>query len=98
MPCLQPPASRPLILSRANRPRSKAFSPPRPPRASWPSAEIVAEILASGDPRLDTTSAIAGAICAAISRPAGVQTEFSAPPTVNDVAIRGERLPDGGGT
>jgi len=65
-----------------------------------PAAETVADILASGDTRLTTASAVARAICAAlaIEAPAGVATLFSAPPMVADVVIRGERLPGGGGT
>lgn len=65
-----------------------------------PAAETVAEILASGDPRLTTASAVARAICAALApqAPAGVATLFSAPPTVDGVVISGERLPGGGGT
>ncbi|MCO6386339.1 hypothetical protein [Aliihoeflea sp. 40Bstr573] len=65
-----------------------------------PAAETVAEILASGDTRLTTASAVARAICAVVAdqAPAGVATLFSAPPTVNGVVIRGERLPGGGGT
>lgn len=57
-----------------------------------PTAETVADILVTGDPRLDTASAVARAICAALApqAPAGVATLFSAPPTVNGVAIRGK--------
>lgn len=65
-----------------------------------PVAETVAEIFALDDPRLDTASAVARAICAALApqAPAGVATLFSAPPTVDGVVIRGECLPGGGGT
>lgn len=64
-----------------------------------PAAETVAEISALDDPRLDTASAVARAICAALApqAPAGVATLFSAP-TVEGVVIRGEHLPGGGGT
>lgn len=56
-----------------------------------PTAETVADIIASGDPRLTTASAIARAICAALApaAPAGIATLFKAPPTVNGVVIRG---------
>lgn len=65
-----------------------------------PAAETVADILALDDPRHDTASAVARAICTALApqAPAGVATLFSAPPTVDGVVIRGERLPGEGGT
>lgn len=57
-----------------------------------PTAETVADIVATGDPRLTTASAIARAICAALApaAPTGIATLFKAPPTVNGVVIRGE--------
>lgn len=57
-----------------------------------PTAETVAEIIATGDPRLSTASAIARAICAALDpqTPAGIMTLYKAAPTLNGVVIRGE--------
>lgn len=57
-----------------------------------PAAETVGAIIATGDPRLATASAIARAICAALDpqgAPAGVMTLYRAGPSVNGVAIKG---------
>lgn len=63
-----------------------------------PTAETVADIIATGDPRLATASALARAICAALApaAPTGIATLFKAPPTVNGVVIRGESMLGGG--
>lgn len=57
-----------------------------------PTAETVADIIATGDSRLSTASAIARAICAALDpqTPAGIMTLYKAAPTLNGVVIRGE--------
>lgn len=59
-----------------------------------PTAETVADIIATDDPRLATASAIARAICAALDlqTPAGIMTLYKPAPTVNGVVIRGERV------
>lgn len=59
-----------------------------------PTAETVAGIIATGDPRLATASAIARAICDALSpdTPAGIMTLLKAAPIVNGVVIRGTRV------
>ncbi|WP_421925462.1 hypothetical protein [Neoaquamicrobium sediminum] len=57
-----------------------------------PTAETVADIIATDDPRLATASAIARAICAALNpqTPAGIMTLYKAAPTLNGVVLRGE--------
>lgn len=57
-----------------------------------PTAETVADIIATDDPRPATASAIARAICAALDpqTPAGIMTLYKAAPTLNGVVLRGE--------
>lgn len=59
-----------------------------------PTAETVADIIATDDPHLATASAIARAICAAIDprAPGGIMTLYKAAPTLNGVVIRGETV------
>lgn len=62
-----------------------------------PTAETVADIIASGDPRLPTASAMARAICAAlVPAPSGIRTLVAPVPAVNGVVIRGEPTGQGG--
>lgn len=67
--------------------------------AFLPTAETVADIIASGDPRLTSAAAVARAICAAlVPLPNGIRTLVAPVPTVNGVVIRGEQLAPEGGT
>jgi nitrous oxide reductase accessory protein NosL len=59
-----------------------------------PTAETVANIIAAGDPRLASASAIARAICDAVAPSTGVGTLFRAVPTVGGVVVRGEFIDD----
>jgi hypothetical protein len=60
----------------------------------FPTAATVANILAIGNPALMTASAIAGAICAAVTRKQNQQAfglvGRNAPPTVEGIVIEGE--------
>lgn len=60
--------------------------------AFLPTVETVAQILAGGNPTLQTVTALGDAICAAITRPAFVRPGVARVPTVDGVPIRGTHL------